>query len=79
MGVLLHDEMGDTTTCTWCRSSIDPDRDHHFSMSRTSVDVHNSRKEIDEQLLCSECGIKYLDVTSSKSKPVKVDPLGSRK
>lgn len=71
---LLHDGMGESTTCKWCGSSIDPNRDHHFSLSHTSIDVRDSQKETDKRLLCKECGDRYLDVTS-KSKPVEADPL----
>lgn len=71
--------MGETTTCERCGSSIDSERDHHFSLSRTSVDVRDGRKETDERLLCRECGIEHLDATSSESDSVEIDALGPNK
>lgn len=56
--------MGRNDTCTRCGGRLDPETDHHVSLSRTSVDVQTAARETTEQLFCTDCGLAHLDLES---------------
>ncbi|UPV76307.1 hypothetical protein M0R89_19280 (plasmid) [Halorussus limi] len=63
----------DTDACARCGGPLDPERDHHVSLSRTSVDLRTASKETDERLFCLDCTASYLD---DAGRTAGADPVG---
>lgn len=53
--------MGETDECARCGRLLDTERDHHVTLSRTSVDLRTASTETDERRFCLDCTASYLD------------------
>jgi hypothetical protein len=67
-------DIDDNDTCCRCGGLLDPDRDHHVALSRTSVDLRTASKETDERLVCLDCTASYLDADARRT--ADSEPVG---
>jgi len=57
----------DRDSCSRCGDPLDPKRDHHVALSRTSVDLRTARRSTDERVFCLDCTSSYLDADPDRA------------
>ncbi|WP_135854074.1 hypothetical protein [Halorussus salinus] len=62
-----EDAAKDADTCSRCGDPLDPERDHHVALSRTSVDLRTARRSTDERVFCLDCTASYLDADPDRA------------
>jgi len=62
-----EDAARNADACCRCGELLDPERDHHVALSRTSVDLRTARRSTDERVFCLDCTSSYLDADPDRA------------